>query len=78
MMQILLTADSLLWRKGGATAASTSPTFPATDFAASILGGHVPLNASVQHPQQDVHAGKGLRLSEGGLPLLYCRRHLGR
>ncbi len=51
-------------------------TFPATDFAASVLGRHVPLYASVQHSQQDVHSGKGLGLSDSGLPLLYRCCHL--
>lgn len=51
-------------------------TFPATDFAASVLRRHVPLYAGVQHSQQDVHAGKGLGLSDSSLPLLYRCRYL--
>ena len=51
-------------------------TFPAADFAASVLGRHVPLDAGVQHAEQHVHAREGLGLPDGRLPLLHGSRNL--
>lgn len=45
-------------------------TFLATHFASGVLCRHIPLDTGVQHPQQHVHAGEGLGLTDRRLPLL--------
>lgn len=46
-------------------------TFFATHFASGILCRHIPLDTGIQHPEQHMHTGEGLGLTDCCLPLLH-------
>lgn len=56
----------LLRRHGAGT-----HTFLATHFASGILCRHIPLDTGIQHPEQHVHTGEGLGLTDCCLPLFH-------
>lgn len=60
-----------VWSKLQKMRGATNLTFLATNFAARVLGRHVPLDASVQHSQQHMHARKRLSLLDSRFPLLH-------
>lgn len=46
-------------------------TFLAAHFASGIFCWHIPLDTGIQHPQQYMHTGEGLGLTDCCLPFLH-------